>query len=75
VSERRAALLKAFTNLSLLSATGRVARHGQDLVVPTSSTLSTATDVRADRRWIRARGHREMVLDQDRWRAAGRRLS
>src|SRR5215471_13353796 len=32
-------------------------------------------EVRADRRQIRARGHRGVVLDQDRWRAAGRRPS
>jgi ribosomal protein S18 acetylase RimI-like enzyme len=44
VSERHAALREAFTNLSLLSAAGRAARHGQDLVVPTSSTLSAANE-------------------------------
>ena len=42
VSERHAALREAFTNLSLLSAAGRAARHGQDLVEPTSLTLPAA---------------------------------
>ena len=42
VSEPHAAPREAFTNLSLLSAAGRAAWHGQDLVVPTTSTLSAA---------------------------------
>src|SRR5689334_1259518 len=41
-----------------------------DTAAPQGRATRGMRDVRADRRWIRARGQRGVVLDQDRWRAA-----